>query len=123
MNFVRVWVLVLMASTAEAGGTFGLGGPGAEYAGDAAVDAQGNVYVVGGFSGTVDFDPADGTAKDQLVTIAGSGIQGPDTGMWLTWPSSGATVVAWLMIFLINASRSSANCASPCKAVSDTRSK
>jgi hypothetical protein len=26
-----------------------------------AVDAQGNAYVVGGFSGTVDFDPTDGT--------------------------------------------------------------
>ncbi|WP_411767039.1 T9SS type A sorting domain-containing protein [Winogradskyella sp. A3E31] len=39
------------------------GGTGSDYAKDAVVDASGNVYIVGEFSGTVDFDPGANTVN------------------------------------------------------------
>jgi hypothetical protein len=43
--------------------TIQLGGPGADRAENVKVDALGNLYVTGSFSGTVDFDPGPGTAS------------------------------------------------------------
>lgn len=47
-----------------------LGSPGADRAEYVTVDALGNVYVTGSFSGTVDFDPGPGTAS--LTAAAGT---------------------------------------------------
>ena len=47
-----------------------LGGPGADRAENVKIDALGNVYVTGSFSGTVDFDPGPGTAS--LTAAAGT---------------------------------------------------
>jgi Ca2+-binding RTX toxin-like protein len=46
------------------------GGPGRDGAADVATDAAGNVYVVGGFADTVDFDPGPGT-----VALTSTGFQ------------------------------------------------
>jgi len=64
--------LLLCAALARAGGTLCIAGPGQEHAGGVAVDGEGNLFVAGGFGGTVDFDPgpenvlrsATGTAAD-----------------------------------------------------------
>jgi hypothetical protein len=40
-----------------------VGGSGDDLAGDVAADSFGNVFVTGGFKGTVDFDPRDGTVS------------------------------------------------------------
>lgn len=58
---MRIGVILLLAATVRAGGTFSLAGPAADYAGDIALDARGNLYVVGGFGGVVDFDPGEGS--------------------------------------------------------------
>jgi hypothetical protein len=50
--------------------TIQLGSPGADRAEYVNVDALGNVYVTGSFSGTVDFDPGPGTAS--LSAAAGT---------------------------------------------------
>jgi hypothetical protein len=60
---MRALALALLVTAVEAGGTFSLGGAAADYAGDIGVDARGNLYVVGGFSRTVDFDPGEGEEK------------------------------------------------------------
>ncbi|MDO1500992.1 T9SS type A sorting domain-containing protein [Winogradskyella maritima] len=41
----------------------GIGGTGNDYAKDVAVDANDNVYIIGEFSGTVDFDPSSNTVN------------------------------------------------------------
>src|SRR5947207_3101009 len=42
------------------GWAFGLGSSGGDEGHDVAADAQGNSYVTGTFSGTIDFDPGPG---------------------------------------------------------------
>ncbi|MHC4549980.1 MAG: NHL repeat-containing protein [Planctomycetota bacterium] len=63
----RALALLLLAAGpgAEAAGTFGLGGTESDFAGAVAVDGAGNLYVAGGFGGTVDFDPGP---KEELRT-------------------------------------------------------
>ncbi len=68
------FMLALAPSLAlAAGGDFvyakQFGGSGNEYGKSVATDASGNVYTVGYFSGTVDFDPGAGTAN---LTSSGS---------------------------------------------------
>ena|GEM_PF-1447889 len=46
-----------------------LAGPGDESAADIAIDASGNIYISGAFTGSVDFDPGPGT-----YTLASSGM-------------------------------------------------
>jgi hypothetical protein len=55
-----------------------IGGPANEDALDLDIDASGNVYVVGEFGGTVDFDPGAGTNN---VTTAGHYSSWTQTGI------------------------------------------
>ena len=47
-----------------------LGGANHEYGYSIAVDVNGNVYTVGSFQGTVDFDPGPGTYNLTVLTAA-----------------------------------------------------
>jgi hypothetical protein len=69
MQRVRLLALLTLVVAAEAGGTFSLAGPAADYAGDIAVDARGNLYVVGGFGGVVDFAPGK---REEMRTATGA---------------------------------------------------
>ena len=54
------WDAGLVAARPDFGFAFGVGHEGADQANAVALDAEGNVYVVGLFEGTVDFDPGPG---------------------------------------------------------------
>ena len=56
--------------SADPSWVFGVGGLEYDQATDVAIDAAGNVYAVGRFNGTVDFDPGPGTAE--LTSAGGS---------------------------------------------------
>lgn len=51
---------------------FRMGSTGADRARSLALDASGNIYLTGGFSGTVDFDPGAGTSN--LVSVGGEDV-------------------------------------------------
>jgi hypothetical protein len=63
----------------------GMGGAGMDYASSIAVDAAGNVYTAGTFSGTVDFDPGPGT---QPVSGGGRFISKLDASGNYAWAKS-----------------------------------
>ena len=48
----------------------GIGGTGADYASSIAVDQDSNIFIAGGFEGTVDFDPGPG-----IQQVSGNGVQ------------------------------------------------
>ena len=50
-------LLLAPSASADATGTFTLGGPERDHGWNVATDGQGNLFVVGSFKGTIDFDP------------------------------------------------------------------
>jgi len=55
--------LLAGGARADATGTFRLGGAGRDYAFDLARDGEGNLFLAGAFTGTVDFDPGPEVAE------------------------------------------------------------
>jgi len=81
-----------------------MGGPGFESPRAIAVDGQGNIFTVGSFKGTVDFDPGAGTYSLTGV-LDGSGNPTADAFISKLVPSSSGAAIAAatdtaLMLFL-----------------------
>ncbi len=75
-NMTSVGDADIFISKLDAGGNFvwakRIGGTGSESVYSLAVDASGNVHITGSFSGTVDFDPGEGTVN--LVADTGHDV-------------------------------------------------
>jgi hypothetical protein len=93
----------LVEGQAPMGGSFrrafGLGGPGYDDSYDVATDPQGNVYVIGDFQGTVNFDP-NGTPVN-LTAAAGPNDSGVD-GYLAKYSPTGTLL--WVQQFATDAS-------------------
>lgn len=62
-----------------------IGGPGDDRAQASTLDLQGNIYITGGFSGTVDFDPSSGSSSLNSTGSQDAFIQKFDTAGNFLW--------------------------------------